>query len=75
MKTFWSKHGAIINGLNKNRLKILVSIPVFGRLIRKKSRLSITKLSAIMIYFIRPNKMFLGIINEAHFPVYSHAVI
>ena len=66
---------AIINGLNKNRLKILVSIPVFGRLIREEIKTIYYKAFIITIYFIRPNKMFLGIINESAFSVYSHAVI
>lgn len=64
---------AIINGLNKNRLKILVSIPVFGRLIREEIKTLYYKAFIIMIYFIRPNKMFLGITNESAFSVYSHA--
>lgn len=61
---------AIINGLNKNRLKILVSIPVFGRLIREEIKTLYYKAFIIMIYFIRPNKMFLGIINENAFSAY-----
>lgn len=58
--------------VNKNRLKILVSIPVFGRLIREEIKTIYYKAFIITIYFIRPNKMFLGIINESAFSVYSH---
>lgn len=63
----------IINCLTKANLKIFVSIPIFGRLIRGKIKRLHYRAFRIIIYLIRPNKnMFLCIINERTFPIYSH---
>lgn len=64
--------GMIINCLTKASFKILVSILIFGRLIKGKLRRLSYKAFIITTYFIRPNKnMFLCIINERTSPIYS----
>lgn len=68
----WLNTITIIHCLTKANLKSLISIPIFGSLIKGKIRRLYYKVFSITIYFIRPNENVSVITKESTFPTYSH---